>query len=75
MSIYFQMSFQRAGVVGIDETQKIIAVSNSKTFVTDFNTPELALMDIRGCRHSGFGRSGFGVRGLDVRGLDVRGSV
>ena len=34
-----------------------------------------ALMDIRGCRHSGFGRSGFGVRGLDVRGLDVRGSV
>ena len=42
MSIYFQMSFQRAGVVGIDETQKIIAFSNSKTFVTDFNTPELA---------------------------------
>ena len=42
MSIFFQMSFQRAGVVGIDETQKIIAFSNSKTFVTDFNTPELA---------------------------------
>ena len=37
--------------------------------------PPRALMDIRGCRHSGFGRSGFGVRGLDVRGLDVRGSV
>ena len=34
----------------------------------------LPLMDIPGCRHSGFGRSGFGVRGLDVRGLDVRGS-
>ena len=41
----------------------------------DINLTRLPLMDIRGCRHSGFGRSGFGVRGLDVRGLDVRGSV
>ena len=42
---------------------------------TSVPRPAKTLMDIRGCRHSGFGRSGFGVRGLDVRGLDVRGSV
>ena len=34
-----------------------------------------ALIDVRGCRHSGFRHSGFSPRGLDVRGSDVRGRL
>ena len=33
------------------------------------------LIDVRGCRHSGFRHSGFSPRGLDVRGSDVRGRL
>ena len=36
---------------------------------------ETALIDVRGCRHSGFRHSGFSPRGLDVRGSDVRGRL
>ena len=35
----------------------------------------LTLIDVRGCRHSGFRHSGFSPRGLDVRGSDVRGRL
>ena len=34
-----------------------------------------ALIDVRGCRDSGFRHSGFSPRGLDVRGSDVRGRL
>ena len=33
------------------------------------------LMDVRGCRHSGFRHSGFSRRGSDVRGSDIRGRL
>ena len=35
----------------------------------------VSLIDVRGCRHSGFRHSGFSPRGLDVRGSDVRGRL
>ena len=38
-------------------------------------TLSCSLIDVRGCRHSGFRHSGFSPRGLDVRGSDVRGRL
>ena len=54
-------------------------ISLYKLVVFFWTFPELAnpppLIDVRGCRHSGFRHSGFSPRGLDVRGSDVRGRL